>query len=95
MSYPAQIPCLVHCKIVFSILKTLAVWYVFTWTVQMRLWSVLPERMGNTAENSAFFFIPKHCIRSVPINTSCLESGNIRLVIHMCYSEIKCHVSKQ
>jgi len=46
-------PCSVHRKIVFSVLKTYRAWQsVFTWTVQMRLSSVLTEQMGNTGENS-------------------------------------------
>lgn len=52
-------PCLVYCRIVFSILKDiqrLTQWHVFTWTVQLWLWLVLPERMGNAGQNSVFLF---------------------------------------
>jgi len=77
------ISCLAHCKIVFSVLKTYRAWRSGTYlhgVYKCDSDRYCPNGWGIPAKTARFCFISRHYICSVPINTSCLESGNIRLV---------------
>jgi hypothetical protein len=54
-----------------------------------------PNGWGKPVNTVYFYFIPRHCISfSVLLNTSYLESRNIKLINNMCYTEFKCKVTE-
>jgi len=92
-------PCLVHCKIAFSLPKKYRAWHS---GVSLRglyncdceqYW---PNGWGIPVKTVYISFIPTHFISfPVPINTSYLEIRNIKLVNNTSYNEIKCKVSEK
>ena len=87
------VPCLVHCKIVFSILKTHRAWHsgvslhgLYNCNCDQHFlnrWEVPVKKVY-------FCLIPRHYVPfSVPVDTNCLESRNIRLVNNVLYNEFK------